>query len=140
MTNIISVTSDKGGVGKSLLSMVAAAALASMGWRVLVVDSDKTGTTTRWAGSAPESKPFPATVVSLAHAQGKLHQLMKPMLADYHYIIIDCPPSLENPATQSSLLMADVALIPLQASPADLWATQDIAVLIERARVLNPVL
>lgn len=138
MTNIIAVTSDKGGVGKSKVSMVSAAALASMGRRVLVVDSDKTGTSTRWAASAPETRPFPATVVSLAHAQGKLPQLIKPMLGDYDYIVIDCPPSLENPATQSSLLIADVALVPLQATPADLWATQDIAALIDRARVLNP--
>lgn len=109
MTKIIAVTSEKGGVGKSSLSMTAAAALAVMGSRILVVDADKTGTSTLWAGSAPEAKPFPATVVSLAHAQGKLPQLLKPMLQDYDFIVIDCPPSVDNPATQCSLLVADVA-------------------------------
>ena len=135
---IVCVANRKGGCGKSTLSAVAAAALAALGNKVLVVDADAQGTTTQWAGSAPEAKPFPAAVVGLAHAGGKLHQLLQPHINHYDYILVDCPPSVHELATQSALLVSDLCLIPMQATPADVWATQSMVDLVTRARVLNP--
>jgi chromosome partitioning protein len=140
MAHMCTCANLKGGVGKSVLSMVLAGTLSTFGKKVLVVDADRQGTATQSARSAPEDRPFPATVIGLAHAQGKLHQLVRPMIDDYDYIIIDCPPSAHEPATQSALLISDVCLVPLQPTPADLWATQAMVELITRARGLNPTL
>lgn len=137
---IITVANQKGGSGKTSVSMVLAGSLAQRGHKVLVVDADPQGTATQWAGSAAEGKPFPATVIGLASAKGKLHQMIKPMVDDYAYIVIDCPPSAEEQASQSALLISDVCLLPLQPTPADMWATVGILKLVEKAQVLNPEL
>ena len=74
---IITIANQKGGAGKTTIAMSIAGALALRSTKVLVVDADAQGTATQWAGSAPEAKPFIATVISLAHANGKLHQMIK---------------------------------------------------------------
>ena len=89
MCKIIAVANQKGGSGKTLVSMATAASLVHRGHKVLVVDADDQGTATQWAGAAAEGKPFPATVISLASSKAKLHQLLKPMVEDYDYIVID---------------------------------------------------
>lgn len=137
---IITIANQKGGAGKTTLAMSIAGALAMRSHKVLVVDADAQGTATQWAGSAPEPKPFPATVISLAHAKGKLHQMLKPLVADYDFIVIDCPPSVEEQASQSALLVSDVCLVPLQPTPADLWATVGIFELVNKALTINPEL
>lgn len=137
---IITIANQKGGAGKTTLAMSISGALAMRGHKVLVVDADAQGTATQWAGSAPEAKPFPATVISLAHAKGKLHQMLKPLVADYDFIVIDCPPSVEEQASQSALLVSDVCLVPLQPTPADLWATVGIFELVNKALTINPEL
>ncbi len=137
---IITIANQKGGAGKTTLTMSIAGALAMRSHKVLVVDADAQGTATQWAGSAPEAKPFPATVISLAHAKGKLHQMLKPLVADYDFIVIDCPPSVEEQASQSALLVSDVCLVPLQPTPADLWATVGIFELVNKALTINPEL
>jgi len=137
---IITIANQKGGAGKTTLAMSIAGALAMRVHKVLVVDADAQGTASQWAGSAPESKPFPASVISLAHAKGKLHQMLKPMISDYDYIVIDCPPSVEEQVSQSALLVSDVCLVPLQPTPADLWATVGIFELVNKALTINPEL
>jgi chromosome partitioning protein len=137
---IWTVANQKGGAGKSTLSMCIAGALAIKQKKVLVVDADPQGTALQWAGAASEDKPFPATVIGLAHTKGKLHQMIKPMMNDYDYIIIDCPPAVEENASQSALLVSDVCLVPMQPTPADMWATVGIFELVNKARVLNPEL
>jgi chromosome partitioning protein len=137
---IITIANQKGGAGKTTLTMSLAGALTSKGNKVLVVDADPQGTATQWSGSAPEDKPFPATVIGLAHAKGKLHQMLKPLVSDYHYVLIDCPPSADEQASQSALLISDVCLVPLQPTPADLWATVGIFELVSKAHTINPEL
>lgn len=134
---IITVANQKGGSGKSTIAMSMAGTMAYMGHKTLVVDADPQGTATQWAGSSPEKMPFPATVVGMAHARGKLHQMVKPMVKDYDYIVIDCPPSVEEQASQSALLISDVCLVPLQPTPPDLWASVGIFELVNKARTVN---
>lgn len=135
---IITVANQKGGSGKTTLAMTLAGALAERGNRVLVVDADPQGTATQWAGAAAETAPFPATVIGLANAKGRLHQLVKPLVNDYDYVVIDCPPSVEEQASQSALLVSDACLVPLQPTPADLWATVGVIELVAKARLVNP--
>lgn len=135
---IITVANQKGGSGKTTLSMAIAGSLALRGNKVLVVDADPQGTATQWAGAAGEDRPFPATVIGLAGAKGKLHQMLKPLLADYDFVVIDCPPSVDEQASQSALLVSDACLIPLQPTPADMWATVGIVELVGKARLVNP--
>ena len=53
-------------------------------------------------------------------------------------MLIDCPPSVKSPQTISVLEFADIALIPVQPSPMDLWATVHIEKAIAEAKETNP--
>ena len=134
---IIGVVHQKGGAGKSTVSMLLGGVLAERGKRVLVVDADPQGTASRWAASAPDDQPFPATVVSLAAAGAKLHREIRPHIENYDVIIVDCPPSLDSPAPASVLLVCDLALVPVGLSPADLWATRGVKSLVDRTQNIN---
>jgi chromosome partitioning protein len=134
---ILAVVNQKGGVGKTTLSMQLAGTLALRNQRVLVVDADPQGTASRWAASAPDELPFPATVVSLAAAGNKLHREVVKLAGDYDSIIIDCPPAVDSVTSRSALLIADLALVPVIPSPPDLWASTGIAHLIEEVSTVN---
>lgn len=84
---------------------------------MLVVDADPQATATRWAATAEDNKPFPATVVGLSAASAKVHREVRRFVEDYKYIIVDCPPAADSPVPQSALLVADLALVPLIPSP-----------------------
>jgi len=137
-TKIITVANQKGGSGKTTLSMQLAGTLARRKRRVLVVDADTQGTATRWAASASEEeRPFPASVAGLAAAGGKVHREVKKYMGDYDFIFIDCPPAVDSPVPQSALLIADLALVPILPSPADIWAGRGIKQLIENVEDFN---
>src|SRR5215213_5052859 len=135
--NIITVCNQKGGSGKTTLSMQLAGALARRGNKVLVVDADPQGTATRWAATADDDKPFPASVVGLSAATSKIHREVQKFVDDYHYVVIDCPPAADSPVPQSALLIADLALVPIIPSPLDMWAAVGIRQVIENIGDLN---
>ncbi len=134
---IIAVVNQKGGAGKTTVAMQLAGALGRRGNKVLVVDADTQGTSTRWAASADDNKPFPATVVGMSAAQGKLHREVKKLVDDYQYIVIDGPPAADSLVAQSALMIADLALVPIIPSPLDMWASIGIRKAIEDASDLN---
>ncbi|MBD1997951.1 ParA family protein [Leptolyngbya sp. FACHB-541] len=137
---IIAVVNQKGGSGKTTVSMQLAGAIARRGNKVLVVDADPQGTATRWAASAEDDAPFPASVVGLSAASGKVHREVKKLIDDYDCIIIDCPPAADSPVPQSALLIADLALVPIIPSPLDMWAAVGIRQVIQNVSDINETL
>jgi chromosome partitioning protein len=136
---IVVLANQKGGCGKTMLSMQLAGAWAR-DRRVLVVDADPQATATRWAAAASDDSPFPATVVGLAAAGGKLHREIGRLAQDYDFVVVDCPPAVESVAPQSALLVADMALMPVIPAPADYWATHSTQGLIEQVAAINEAL
>lgn len=134
---IISVVNQKGGSGKTTVSMQIAGSLSHRNFRVLVVDADPQGTATRWAASAPDNQPFPAAVVGLSAASAKVHREVQKFVNNYDFIIIDCPPAADSPVPQSALLIADLALVPVIPSPLDMWAAVGIKQVINTVADLN---
>ncbi len=137
---IIAVCNQKGGSGKTTLSMQLAGTLARKKNKVLVIDADPQGTATRWAASAGDENPFPASVVGLSAANEKVHREVKKFVGDYDFIVIDCPPAADSPVPQSALLIADLALVPIIPSPLDLWASVGIRKVIENVGDINETL
>lgn len=134
---IIAVVNQKGGSGKTTISMQLAGTLARRGKKLLVVDADPQGTATRWAASSDDDKPFPASVVGLSAANTKVHREVKKFIDNYDFIIIDCPPAADSPVPQSALLIADLALVPLIPSPLDMWAAVGIRQVINTVSTIN---
>ena len=135
---IVAVVNQKGGPGKSTVAMVLAGTLGRRGFKVLAVDADpEQGSATRWAASASDDAPFPASIAGLGKMDAKLHREVQKFVANYDYIVIDCPPSANSLVAQSALLIADLALVPVVPSPLDLWAGIAIRKVIEAAATLN---
>ena len=136
-SKIIALVNQKGGPGKTTITMHLAGTLARRGFKVLVVDADPQGTATRWAASAPDEAAFPTNIAGLAGADVKLHREVKKFFTDYDFIVIDCPPSADSLVSQSALLIADLGLVPVIPSPPDLWAGVAIRKVIEAASGVN---
>ena len=134
---IILVANQKGGAGKTTVSMQLGGFLANAGYKTIVIDGDPQGTAIRWANSAPDEFLFPATVISLSAAGDKIHREVKNFVDDFQYIVIDSPPAADSNIAQSALLVADLCIIPVLPSPPDIWATVAIKNAIDRAQVVN---
>lgn len=117
--------------------MQLSGAIARRKHKVLVVDADPQGTATRWAASAEDDSPFPASVVGLSAANEKIHREIRKFIDDYDFIVIDCPPAADSPVLQSALLVADLAIVPIIPSPPDMWAAVGIKQVIENASTIN---
>lgn len=133
---VFSISNQKGGTGKTTLSMNFAAGLAQRG-RTLIIDADPQGSAGQWTGLAPDKRPFPVSVIAVA---GNLAHEIKRFRQDYQYIVVDCPPTLEGDTVRRAMLSSDTMLIPVLPSPVDLWASVRLAETIEQARLGNPEL
>lgn len=139
-SKVLTVCNQKGGSGKTTVTMQLAGAFARRDLRVLIVDADPQGTATRWAASASDDLPFPAAVAGLSSAGGKVHREVAKFVGNYDLIIIDCPPAADSPVPQSALLVSDLAIVPLVPSPLDLWASVGIREVISHIGDINEAL
>lgn len=127
---IIGVLNQKGGVGKTTLSVCIAAALSQAGSRVLLIDADPQGSSLDWS-AAREGDPL-FSVVGLPRAS--IHKEIAQVGQGYDHIIIDGPPRVTDLA-RSAIMASDVVLIPVQPSPYDIWAADEVVKLVQEAKV-----
>jgi chromosome partitioning protein len=135
---IITVFNQKGGCGKTMLSMQLAASFGLRGHRTLLVDMDKQGTSTIWAGQSEDEHPYPATVISLAPLREKLIGEISRHAAENDLILIDSPPAIESSIPWAALNVSDLALIPVIPVMDNVWASREAKELARRAMSENP--
>jgi chromosome partitioning protein len=127
---IIAFLNQKGGTGKTTLSINVAHALLNKkkNNKVLLVDADPQGSARDWAAAREEEPLFP--VIGLDRAV--LHKELPSMVKDYSHIVIDGPPRVSELA-RSAIMAADLVVVPIQPSPYDVWAADEIIKLIKEA-------
>ena len=108
MGSIVTVAQSKGGAGKTTLVSALAPNLATAGYRVAVVDSDRNQSFASWHAQAYEGPPLTCVseidhikVVDLAGEQAERHDV----------VLVDTA-GFENLTAASAIGMADFVLIP----------------------------
>lgn len=121
---IITIYNEKGGSGKTTLSCQLANTLAKRGYQVCLADLDSQQTSTAWSAAGESDNAFRASVwAGAAYGNRVTHEVNK-LRDKFDFIIADCAPSVDQPATWAMLLVSDLALIPTKLSPPDLKALE----------------
>ena len=110
---IIAVANQKGGVGKTTVTMQLGAAL-SRRYRVLVVDVDRQQSTVWWAENLRDRLPFDFA----GNQNPKVLTRLRELQVDYDFVLVDTPGSLEDtPVLETVLDAADYVVVPLTPEP-----------------------
>jgi chromosome partitioning protein len=126
---IIGVLNQKGGAGKTTISVNLAATFAKNGRRVLLVDADPQGSALAWSSLRQDKPLFPV----IGMAKPTLHRELPEIAKGYDVVIIDGAPRV-NELARAAMLASDLILIPVQPSPFDVWASADTVKLVREAR------
>src|ERR1035438_7412002 len=143
MAYVIAVANQKGGCGKTTISMNVAGCLARAGYKVLLVDADPQASAMQWRNNQEESAlpfhiqsyPFPT-----------IHKELPTQFdqAGYDMVLIDCPPGAgakndrKADITRSALLASHAVLMPVRPTPLDYQASAIILPLLEDVAFLRP--
>ena len=123
---IIALLNEKGGTGKSTIATNLASALHLRGRRVVLVDADPQGTSRDWRSASPEGIDLPPVV---ALDRPEMLQSLASIQADL--VIIDTPAKAEK-MTAAVVRIAQTALVVIQPSGADIWASAAAVKLIQQ--------
>ncbi len=128
----ISVISYKGGVGKSTVSQNLAVCMAHQGKSVCIIDADKNESSNSW--QIQRSADLPGVPVFHAPDKDLLLKYISNSEPNYDYIIIDCPPAVEE-ITSRAVAKSHLCLIPVTPTGgSDISATRKFAEHIELLR------
>jgi chromosome partitioning protein len=133
MPQVIAILNQKGGVGKTTLAVHLATAFVRQQKSVLLLDADPQGSALDWAAARQSAPLFP--VVGLPKAS--IHKELPTLAESFDLVLIDGPPRVYDVA-RSAIMASDLILIPVQPSPYDVWAAQEIMDLITEAEVYKP--
>jgi chromosome partitioning protein len=123
---IASCLNLKGGCGKSTICLNLAACLIGSDYKVLVVDLDPQHSLTRWARQSEKPLDYVRPLaLEEKHPAKQFKNKLDKMIAEMgcNLVLIDSPPQLEAAALLAALV-SDLILIPVTASPLDIWAAE----------------
>lgn len=115
---IVCVTNQKGGCGKSTITVNVSGALAAKGYHVAIMDIDPTSNSTQWIGKRELGDPELLSI-SIDQLEAVIPKLDAGGL---DFLIIDTPGFKHNDIF-ALLKLADLLIMPSKASYFDLWST-----------------
>ena len=121
----IAVLNQKGGVGKTTTATNLGRAFQLAGHSTLLIDSDPQGSARDFASAREEN---PLVTIGMDRA-GILERDIK-SITSHQIIIIDGAPQVRELAV-AAIKSANLVIIPVQPSPYDIWATNDLVELVK---------
>jgi chromosome partitioning protein len=137
MTKIIGVIQVKGGAGRSTVSTNLAGELSKIGKTILIDCDMPQGTSASWFSVREQSGKTGNLTADTAINHKELVTKVE-RYQDADYIVLDGPPRIAE-LTRAILVLADLCLVPVGASAAEIWATSDLLTLIEEAKKVKQV-
>lgn len=126
MAKVITVGQQKGGAGKTTVAAHLAVSLAQAGNKVAIIDIDPQGSLTCWHELREKKFGKNYTGMHFSASPGwRIESTVSSLLDKCDYVIIDAPPHTET-ETKSAIRSSDLVIVPMQPSPADLWATTNV--------------
>jgi chromosome partitioning protein len=132
---IITVTNQKGGVGKTTFSINLVLMLLKTGHKTLLVDSDPQGSAISFRelrGDSPELPQFPA----IANTSKTLDRDILPIAKSFDFVVIDSG-GRDSLVFRSSLMVADVVVVPIVPGTLELWGSDKTFDIIDEAAQFN---
>ena len=134
---VIGVIQVKGGAGRSTVSTNLAGELSKIGKTVLIDCDMPQGTAASWFSVREQAGKASNLVADTATDHRELVKKVE-QHQEADFIVLDGPPRIAE-LTRAILVLADLCLIPVGASAAEIWATSDLLALIEEAKQVKPV-
>ena len=116
---VLSLVTQKGGTGKSALTVSLAVAAEAAGERVCILDLDPQGTAVSWYETRSSETP---SVLDHNQAGTVPETLGRLRAAGFTLVVIDTP-GIDSHATRGAMREATLALVPVRPSEADVKAT-----------------
>lgn len=128
-TKVYSIASRKGGVGKSVVTMLLASALAKDGKKVLILDCDNQCSIGDWLENEKKLNEGLTALVDIETITARrVQSFLQRFAADYDIIFIDVPRMTDadkNSSTAILLYYCDAVLVPVLGTQIDALSTID---------------
>lgn len=135
-TMIIGMVSQKGGPGKTTVTVNLAAELARRGADVMLVDADHgIASASNWVADRAENPALP--VVHSIQKQGNVRAALIDLDKRYDYVLVDVA-GRDSQEMRTAMTAAHLLVVPMRPSQLDLDTIPRLLELIEAGRDLNP--
>ena len=142
MAKIIGVIQVKGGAGRSTVATNIAGELAKIGRTVLIDGDMPQGTSASWYAIREQAGKAGGTDTNLVADTAADHRELIAKVEQYKpdadFIVLDGPPRIAE-MTRAIMVLADLCLVPVGASVAEIWATADVLAIIEQAKKVRAI-
>lgn len=134
---ILGFINQKGGVGKTTLSLNMADYLARGGGRVLLIDADRQRSSAKWAEKRGDDNPPAFTVVEMSRENMARDAIQ--MSVDYDHVVIDGPRDAEK-ISRAVIVASEMVIIPIEPSGFSTDAASETAAQVAECQVIKPAL
>ena len=131
---IVALAGQKGGSGKTTVTINLADEWHRRGKDVLVCDVDPQGTARTWSDVAADLETDGPTTIGMGEG---FHDELPDLANGYDHTVVDCPPG-HSARQRAAMMVADVVIVPCGPGATDIWSMAETIELARKARSVQP--